>query len=115
MPNRGVITKEGHTRATNMQSTDVNKALMSVATIGDAGNTVMFKKDCTEAVKRRHDGGKHNVPHDREFPRVGFCEAGMRSNGQHKSAFETGITNFSGSATTQRDTFAVSFVLPTLR
>ena len=58
---------------------------MSVATICDAGNTVMFKKDCTEAVKRRHDGGKHNVPHDREIPRVGFCEAGMRSNGQHTS------------------------------
>ena len=77
MPNSGkkvlcVITKEGHTRAMNMQSTDVNKALMSVATICDAGNTVMFKKDCTEAVKRRHDGGKHNVPHDREIPRVGF-------------------------------------------
>ena len=50
MPNRGkkvlhVVTKEGHTRAMNMQITDVNKALMSVARICDAGNTVIFKKD----------------------------------------------------------------------
>ena len=50
MPNRGqkvlkVITKEGQTKAMNMQVTDVNKALMSVAKICDAGHTVLFTSE----------------------------------------------------------------------
>ena len=50
MPNRGkkvlkVITKEGQTKAMNMQVTDVHKPLMSVARICDAGHTVIFKPD----------------------------------------------------------------------
>ena len=32
----------GHTRAVNMEIIDVNKVLMSVAKICDAGNIVMF-------------------------------------------------------------------------
>ena len=49
MPNRGknvrqVVTKEGHARVMNVQITDLNKALVSVARIFGAGNTVMFKK-----------------------------------------------------------------------
>ena len=47
MPNRGckrvkVTTKEGQLRTMNMQITDVNRALMSVAKICDAGHTVTF-------------------------------------------------------------------------
>ena len=50
MPNRGkkvlkVITREGQTKTMNMQVTDVNKALMSVARICDAGHTVVFKPE----------------------------------------------------------------------
>ena len=50
MANRGkkvlnVCTKEGQLKRMNMQITDVNKALMSVAKICDAGHTVMFRKD----------------------------------------------------------------------
>ena len=50
MPNRGckrvkVTTKEGQLRTMNMQITDVNRALMSVAKICDAGHTVTFTKD----------------------------------------------------------------------
>ena len=50
MPNRGrkvvqVKTQEGQNRQMNMQITDVNRALMSVAKICDAGHTVMFKAD----------------------------------------------------------------------
>ena len=50
MPNRGkkvlhVVTKEGQSRRMNMQVTDVNKALMSVAKICDAGHTVTFRND----------------------------------------------------------------------
>ena len=50
MPNSGkkvlhVVTKEGHSWAMNMQITDVNKPLMSLAKICDAGNSVIFKKD----------------------------------------------------------------------
>ena len=50
MPNRGkkvlrVITKEGQAKAMNMQITDVNKALMSVAKICDAGHSVVFTSD----------------------------------------------------------------------
>ena len=49
MPNRGkksvpVITREGQSRQMNMQITDVNKALMSVAKVCDAGHTVLFMK-----------------------------------------------------------------------
>ena len=47
MPNRGckrvkVATHEGQLRTMNMQITDVNRALMSVAKICDAGHTVTF-------------------------------------------------------------------------
>ena len=47
MPNRGckrvkVTTREGQLRTMNMQVTDVNRALMSVAKICDAGHTVTF-------------------------------------------------------------------------
>ena len=42
-----VCTQEGQHKRMNMQVTDVNKALMSVAKICDAGHTVVF----------RHDGG----------------------------------------------------------
>ena len=47
MPNRGkksvpIITGEGQARKVNMQITDVNRALMSVATVCDAGHTVLF-------------------------------------------------------------------------
>ena len=47
MPNRGckrvkITTKEGQLRTMNMQVTDVNRALMSVAKICDAGHTVTF-------------------------------------------------------------------------
>ena len=47
MPNRGkksvpIITKEGQSRKVNMQITDVNRALMSVAKVCDAGHTVLF-------------------------------------------------------------------------
>ena len=50
MPNRGckrvkVTTKEGQLRTMNMQITDVNRALMSVAKICDAGHTVTFTTD----------------------------------------------------------------------
>ena len=50
MPNRGckrvkVTTKEGQLRTMNMQVTDVNRALMSVAKICDAGHTVTFTTD----------------------------------------------------------------------
>merc|ERR1712015_230261 len=50
MPNRGkkvlrVITKEGQAKAMNTQITDVNKALMSVAKICDAGHSVVFTSD----------------------------------------------------------------------
>ena len=50
MPNRGckrvkVTTKEGQLRTMNMQITDVNRALMSVAKICDAGHTVTFNSD----------------------------------------------------------------------
>ena len=50
MPNRGrkvvrVTTQEGQQKAMNMQVTDVNRALMSVARICDAGHTVLFKSD----------------------------------------------------------------------
>ena len=37
--------QEGQKRQMNMQITDVNWALMSVAKICDAGHMVMFKKD----------------------------------------------------------------------
>ena len=47
MPNRGckkvrITTHEGQLRTMNMQITDVNRALMSVAKICDAGHTVTF-------------------------------------------------------------------------
>ena len=47
MPNRGckrvkITTKEGQLRTMNMQVTDVNRVLMSVAKICDAGHTVTF-------------------------------------------------------------------------
>ena len=50
MPNRGrkvvkVTTNEGQKRSMNMQNTDVNRALMSVAKICDAGHTVTFTSD----------------------------------------------------------------------
>ena len=50
MPNRGckrvkVTTMEGQLRTMNMQITDVNRALMSVAKICDAGHTVTFTTD----------------------------------------------------------------------
>ena len=50
MPNRGckrvkVTTQEGQLRTMNMQITDVNRALMSVAKICDAGHTVTFTTD----------------------------------------------------------------------
>ena len=50
MPNRGrkvvkVTTKEGQLRTMNMQITDVNRALMSVAKICDAGHVVTFSSD----------------------------------------------------------------------
>ena len=50
MPNRGrkvvkVTTNEGQSKSMNMQITDVNRALMSVAKICDAGHTVMFRDD----------------------------------------------------------------------
>ena len=50
MPNRGckrvkVTTSEGQLRTMNMQITDVNRALMSVAKICDAGHTVTFSTD----------------------------------------------------------------------
>ena len=50
MPNRGckrvkVTTQEGQLRTMNMQVTDVNRALMSVAKICDAGHTVTFTTD----------------------------------------------------------------------
>ena len=50
MPNRGrkvvhVTTKEGQLKSMNMQITDVNRALMSVAKICDAGHTVVFKPE----------------------------------------------------------------------
>ena len=50
MPNRGckrvkITTKEGQLRTMNMQVTDVNRALMSVAKICDAGHTVTFTTD----------------------------------------------------------------------
>ena len=50
MPNRGckrvkVTTSEGQLRTMNMQVTDVNRALMSVAKICDAGHTVTFTTD----------------------------------------------------------------------
>ena len=50
MPNRGktglhVITKEGQARKVNMQITDVNRALMSVAKVCDAGHEVLFRRD----------------------------------------------------------------------
>ena len=50
MPNRGckrvkVTTQEGQLRTMNMQITDVNRALLSVAKICDAGHTVTFNTD----------------------------------------------------------------------
>ena len=50
MTNRGkkvlhVCTREGQFKRMNMQVTDVNKALMSVAKICDAGHTVVFRRD----------------------------------------------------------------------
>ena len=47
MPNRGmksvpILTGEGQPRKINMQITDVNRALMSVAKVCDAGHTVLF-------------------------------------------------------------------------
>ena len=50
MPNRGckrvkVTTREGQLRTMNMQVTDVNRALMSVAKICDAGHTVTFTNE----------------------------------------------------------------------
>ena len=50
MPNRGckrvkVTTQEGQLRTMNMQITDANRALMSVAKICDAGHTVTFTTD----------------------------------------------------------------------
>ena len=50
MENRGkkvlhVYTREGQLKRMNMQVTDVNKALMSVAKICDAGHTVVFRRD----------------------------------------------------------------------
>ena len=50
MPNRGckrvkITTKEGQLRTMNMQVTDVNRALMSVAKICDAGHTVTFTNE----------------------------------------------------------------------
>ena len=50
MTNRGkkvlhVCTREGQLKRMNMQVTDVNKALMSVAKICDAGHTVVFRRD----------------------------------------------------------------------
>ena len=50
MPNKGrkvvrVTTSEGQMKSMNMQITDVNRALMSVAKICDAGHTVTFKTD----------------------------------------------------------------------
>ena len=46
-PNRGkknvpITTKEGQQRKINMQITDVNRALLSVAKVCDAGHTVTF-------------------------------------------------------------------------
>ena len=48
MPNCGrkvvqVVTNEGQRKSMNMQITHVNRALMSVAKICDAGHTVVFK------------------------------------------------------------------------
>ena len=40
-----VCTREGQFKRMNMQVTDVNKALMSVAKICDAGHTVVFRRD----------------------------------------------------------------------
>ena len=40
-----VTTREGQLRTMNMQVTDVNRALMSVAKICDAGHTVTFTHD----------------------------------------------------------------------
>ena len=50
MPNRGckrdkVTTNEGQLRTMNMRITDVDRALMSVAKICDAGHTVTFTSD----------------------------------------------------------------------
>ena len=61
MPNRGmkkirVITKEGQSRNLNMQITDVNKPLMSVAKICDAGHTVVFTK--SGSVIKNHETGE---------------------------------------------------------
>ena len=38
-------TREGQTKTMNMQVTDVNQALISVARICDAGHTVVFKPE----------------------------------------------------------------------
>ena len=50
MPNRGmknvdILTGEGQARKLKMQVTDVNRALMSVAKVCDAGHTVTFTKN----------------------------------------------------------------------
>ena len=49
MPNRGkkmvpFITKEGQHKMADMQVTDVNRVLMSVAKVCDAGHSVLFTK-----------------------------------------------------------------------
>ena len=49
MPNRGkklvpFTTSEGQRRMANMQVTDVNRVLMSVAKVCDAGHSVLFTK-----------------------------------------------------------------------
>ena len=61
MPNRGckrvkVTTHEGQLRTMNMQITDVNRALMSVAKICDAGHTVTFNH--TGGVIRNNQSGE---------------------------------------------------------
>ena len=87
MANRGtkvlnVCTKEGQLKRMNMQITDVNKALMSVAKICDAGHTVVFRKD-GEVIQNNSSGEdtqfrrENNVYRLRvKLPEPGFTRQG---------------------------------------
>ena len=87
MPNRGrkvlhVTTKEGQNKAMNMQITDVNRALMSVAKICDAGHTVVFKPE-GGVIKNNKTGEETNFRRENNVYRmtVRLNEAGFARQG----------------------------------
>merc|ERR1712163_91820 len=74
MPNRGckrvkVTTQKGQLRTMNMQITDVNRALMSVAKICDAGHTVTFASE-GGVIKNKKTGEKTSFRRENNVYRI---------------------------------------------